>query len=94
LKSKRKRQANNFVRKVRAESELNAYTRALGYVMGRDRDQAIRLLRERIAYSRQELQHAAESHNGRPDEAAPRPVLDTSARAVEPSGGGAKAERD
>lgn len=54
-KSKRKRQTNNFVRGVRAEHALRAYTIALGYVMTRDRDQAVRLLEERIAHCRAEL---------------------------------------
>lgn len=54
-KSNRKKQTGNFVRGVREEAALQAYTIALGYVMTRDRDQAIRLLEERIDYSRKEL---------------------------------------
>lgn len=54
-KSNRKKQTGNFVRGVREEAALRAYTTALGYVMTRDRDQAIRLLEERIDYCRKEL---------------------------------------
>lgn len=54
-KSNAKRQRNNFVRGVRGEAALRAYTIALGYVMTRDRDQAIRLLEERIENERKEL---------------------------------------
>lgn len=54
-KTNRKRQTNNFVRGVRSEAALRAYTIALGYVTTRDRDQAIRLLDERIAHERSEL---------------------------------------
>lgn len=54
-KSHTKRQRNNFVRGVRAETAINAFTRALGYVQTRDRDQAVKLLEERIAFYRAEL---------------------------------------
>lgn len=54
-KSNRKRKSSNFVRGVRAESALRAYTTAQGYLLTRDRDQANRLLEERIEYCRQEL---------------------------------------
>lgn len=54
-KSNAKRQRNNFVRGVRAEAALRAYTIASGFVHTRDRDQAIRLLDERIAHERAEL---------------------------------------
>lgn len=55
-KSKAKAQRNNFVRGVRAETSLNAYTRALGYVQTRPISQVAKLLEERIAFYRAELQ--------------------------------------
>lgn len=56
MKSKRKQQRNNFVRGVRAEASINAYTRCLGYVLGRDRDQAVRLIKVMIDQNRKELE--------------------------------------
>ena len=55
MKSGAKRRRNNFVRTVRAEASLNCYTRALGFVLTRDRDQAVRLLQERVDACRKEL---------------------------------------
>lgn len=54
-KSHAKQSRNNFVRGVRAEVSLNCYTRALGYLLTRPHDQAVKLLEERIAHNRQEL---------------------------------------
>lgn len=54
-KSKRKKERNNYTRGVRAVAALRAYTVALGYLSTRDRDQAIRLIDERIAHEREEL---------------------------------------
>lgn len=59
-KSNAKRQRNNFVRGVRAEAALRAYTIAQGYVLTRDRDQAIKLLDGQIASSRAELREVNE----------------------------------
>lgn len=55
MKSHAKRARNNFVRGVRAETAINCYTRALGYLLTRDRDQAVKLIQERIAFYRTEL---------------------------------------
>lgn len=55
MKSNAKRQRNNFVRGIRAEVSINCYTRALGFVQTRDREQAVKLLEDRIAAARREL---------------------------------------
>lgn len=54
-KSKRQRQTNTFVRGVRGEAALRAYTTALSYFMTRPHDVAIKLTEERIAHHREEL---------------------------------------
>lgn len=54
-KSHAKRQRNNFVRGVRAESALRAYTITLGYLQTRDHAAAVKLVEERIAFCRSEL---------------------------------------
>lgn len=58
-KSRNKQQRNNFVRGIRAESAVNSYTRALGYVQTRDREQAIKMLEERVDFWRKEMQAVA-----------------------------------
>jgi hypothetical protein len=59
MKSHAKRQRNNFVRSVRAEAALRAYTIALGYVTTRDRDHVRKLLADRIDNERKELDACA-----------------------------------
>jgi hypothetical protein len=59
MKSKRKQHRNNFVRGVRAETEINCYSRCLGWVLGRDREQAARLIRAQIDQSRKALEAVA-----------------------------------
>ena len=76
-KSKAKRARNGFVRLVRAETALNCWTRALGYVMSLDRDQAIRLIQERIDYERGELRACSEKR--RATEVEPWPRFGTTA---------------
>jgi hypothetical protein len=57
-KTHAKRMRNGFVRVLRAETAINCYTRALGFVLTRDRDQAIKMLEHAVDNSRAELQHA------------------------------------
>ena len=57
-----KRQSRGFVRMVRAETAINHLSRALGYVMTRDRETAILLIRHDLDRARAELQEAATKH--------------------------------
>lgn len=54
-KSNAKRSRNNFVRGVRAESALRAYTTALGYIETRQPAQAMELIDKQIKFFRKEL---------------------------------------
>lgn len=64
-KSYAKRQRNGFVRIVRAETSINCWTRALGFVLTRDRDTAIKMLEFQIAQARTELSHAVQKRDER-----------------------------
>ena len=59
-KTKRKRQTNTFVRGVRSEAALRAYTTALGYFMTRPHETAVKLTEERIEFHRYELRNVNE----------------------------------
>ena len=54
-KSATKKRTNTFVNGIKSEHALRAYTVALGYVMTRDRDQAIKLLEAAIDQERRNL---------------------------------------
>lgn len=64
-KSAAKRNRNGFVRIVRAETAINCWTRALGFVVTRDRDTAVKLMQERVIAARQELQAAVAKRDER-----------------------------
>lgn len=65
MKSHAKRQRNGWVRMIRAEMEINIWTRARGYVLTRDRDQAVKLLDVQIDRARKELAAAVAKRDER-----------------------------
>lgn len=64
-KSHAKRMRNGFVRVVRAETAINCYTRALGFVLSRDRDAAVKILEYHIDNARQDLEAAVASRDAK-----------------------------